>query len=213
MTNCTFALNRVAGGKGGNGGEGGLFKGRAGSGGGGEGAGVLNRLSSDLANVTLTTGMAEGGAGGVGLPAGAPGVALGGGLRTTTSTASLVNTLIALNSLGTNGQVANGFDVYGSVVSLGYNLVGITNGSSVWLASDRVGNSVSPLDPLLDELQDNGGGIPTMALRPGSPAIDRGKGIGLMTDQRGFARPYDQSGVANATGGNASDIGAFELIP
>lgn len=213
MTNCTFALNRVTGGNGGNGGEGGLFRGRGGNGGGGEGAGVLNRMNCQSANVTITSGVAERGGFGAGVPNGTIGSAQGGGFRTTTATAFLVNSLIAQNSLGSSLTVVNGFDVSGIVVSQGYNLVGITNGSSGWLASDKVGNDATPLNPLLDVLQDNGGATPTVALLPGSPAIDQGKAISLTTDQRGLPRPHDWSAITNAAGGNGSDIGAFELFP
>ena len=213
MTNCTFSLNIVAGGRGGNGGEGGLFKGRGGAGGDAEGAGVLNRLSCQAANVTITGGVAERGAGGIGINPGPMGVPFGGGFRTTTATAFFVNSLVAQNSLGSSIAVANGFDVSGTVVSQGYNLVGITNGSTAWVASDRVGNNLSPLDPLIETVEDNGGWTPTIALLPGSPAIDQGRAIGLTTDQRGLLRSYDLPGTINAPGGNGSDIGAFELNP
>jgi predicted outer membrane repeat protein len=54
---------------------------------------------------------------------------------------------------------------------------------------------------LLGTLQDNGGPTWTMALLPGSPAIDAGTAIrGIWTDQRGVGRPQ----------GSAFDIGAFE---
>ena|SRR5208282_4891962 len=35
--------------------------------------------------------------------------------------------------------------------------------------------------------------------------------FGLTTDQRGFPRPFDFASVTNASGGDGSDIGAFEL--
>ncbi len=67
-------------------------------------------------------------------------------------------------------------------------------------------------DPLLGPLQDNGGPTFTHALLPGSPAIDQGKNFsGSATDQRGFARPVDFAAIANAAGGDGSDIGAFEV--
>ena len=44
-----------------------------------------------------------------------------------------------------------------------------------------------------------------------SPAIDNGKSFGLTTDQRGAPRPFDFASPANASGGDGSDIGAFEL--
>ena len=71
----------------------------------------------------------------------------------------------------------------------------------------------SPLtgDPRLGPLQANGGPAATMALGAGSPAIDQGNSFGLTVDQRGDTRPVDFSGIANTSGGDGADIGAFEL--
>ena len=56
-------------------------------------------------------------------------------------------------------------------------------------------------DPLLGSLQDNGGFTQTMALLPGSPAIDAGDNANCpATDQRGVTRPQ----------GSGCDIGAYE---
>jgi CSLREA domain-containing protein len=68
-------------------------------------------------------------------------------------------------------------------------------------------------DPMLDALANNGGPTQTQALLPGSPAIDQGKSFGATTDQRdaGFPRISDSPTVANASGGDGADIGAFEL--
>ncbi len=66
-------------------------------------------------------------------------------------------------------------------------------------------------DPLLEALADNGGPTQTHGLQTGSPAIDVGNST-LPTDQRGLTRPFDDPTVANATGGNGSDIGAFEVV-
>ena len=51
-----------------------------------------------------------------------------------------------------------------------------------------------------------------MALRAGSPAIDKGKGY-TGSDQRGFPRVIDDPAVPNASGGDGTDIGAFEVDP
>jgi hypothetical protein len=64
-------------------------------------------------------------------------------------------------------------------------------------------------------LQNNGGSTLTHALLTGSPAIDKGKtnavtSVVAATDQRGIARPIDGVSVANAVGGDGSDIGALE---
>lgn len=58
-------------------------------------------------------------------------------------------------------------------------------------------------NPLLGALANNGGETNTLALLPGSPAIDAGTNVGCPpADQRGIARPQ----------GPTCDIGAFELV-
>jgi hypothetical protein len=84
------------------------------------------------------------------------------------------------------------------------------------LSDDASCNLTGPADqpganPLLGPLAGNGGLTRTMAPAPGSPAIDRGVGDGLTTDQRGLTRPLDFPAIANAPGGDGSDVGAFEL--
>jgi hypothetical protein len=106
-----------------------------------------------------------------------------------------LNNIVALGAWRTQ-------DVCGVFNSLGHNLIGATNGSSGFTADgDLVGSAASPLDPLVGPLTDNGGLTMTMALLPGSPAIDAGSNLGApATDQRSFVRPY----------GAAVDIGAYE---
>jgi hypothetical protein len=136
----------------------------------------------------------------------------GGGL-TDFVAATIGNTIIAKNT------APNGPDVDLAVASQGYNLIGNPSGGSGFVATDMLGTAASPLNPLLGPLQDNGGPlagapasqqvVPTLALLPGSPAIDAGSnalavdssGIPLAIDQRGFARVVNSS----------VDIGAFEV--
>ncbi|MBA3353821.1 MAG: hypothetical protein H0U23_15615 [Blastocatellia bacterium] len=53
-------------------------------------------------------------------------------------------------------------------------------------------------------------------MQKGSPAIDNGTNASLVgtltTDQRGagYPRKFDNTSIPNATGGNGTDIGAFE---
>ena len=47
---------------------------------------------------------------------------------------------------------------------------------------------------------------------PGSPAVDQGNAT-YPTDQRGRERWYDNAFVLNAVGGDAADVGAYELRP
>ncbi len=64
---------------------------------------------------------------------------------------------------------------------------------------------------MLSFLDDNGGPTMTIALLEGSPAIDKGNSFGESTDQRGLVRPRNFVGIPDASGGDGSDIGAFEL--
>ena len=91
----------------------------------------------------------------------------------------------------------------GTVTATGPNLIGSTTATI---------SGPAPLtgEPLLGPLQDNGGLSPTMALLPGSPAIDAGSNAianasGLTTDQRGTGFPR--------VVGPAVDLGAYKAPP
>jgi hypothetical protein len=67
---------------------------------------------------------------------------------------------------------------------LGHNLIGNTQGGSGFDPTD-----VLNVDPMLGPLQDNGGSTQTMALLPGSPALNTGDPAQLgVPDQRGVVR-------------------------
>lgn len=135
----------------------------------------------------------------------------GGGFFTGTC-ASCPRPKLANNLIAGNTDSAGAPDCQGEFTSLGYNLVGMADGSLGWGApGDQVGSIANPLAPKLGPLQDNGGPTPTMAPLPGSKAIDQGRRNGLSTDQRGRPRPKDQSAVPNANYGDGSDIGAVEV--
>ena len=94
------------------------------------------------------------------------------------------------------------------LTSLGYNLAEYPGcGGRFNQPTDQVG-----VDPLLGPLAGNSGATETMALLPGSPAIDRGlASAGESLDQRGLRRPVEIFGAANAVGGDGTDIGALEV--
>jgi len=120
----------------------------------------------------------------------------------------LKNTIIAGNNDSGSAAVDDLRTFSGSVPSLGHNLIGITNSTTGWLASDLTGNTNSPLNARLGPLADNGGPTLTCALLtgPNSPAINAG--------DNSDAPPFDQrgSGFPRIVGGTI-DIGTFELIP
>jgi len=69
-------------------------------------------------------------------------------------------------------------------------------------------NNILGQDPKLGPLTNNGGPTQTLALLPGSPAIDSGNnGTCETTDQRGQSRPYD----GDKNGSAICDMGAFEV--
>ena len=77
---------------------------------------------------------------------------------------------------------------------------GLTNGVN----GNHLGTAGSPINPLLGPLQNNGGPTETMALLPGSPALNAGSTTGVpATDQRGLPR------VVNGL----VDIGAWQHQP
>lgn len=199
VVNSTLAFNSGSGGKGGAGGNGGgaNFGGAGGNGGAG-GAGV-GALLADLSacQITNCTFAANSGTNGSGGAAGSAGSATGApGMPGTPGSGSgaikvpgagLVNTLLSANIPGGNGA--------GLITDLGHNL------SSDGTCAFSNAGSLNNTDAKLAVLANNGGPTLTLALQPGSPAIDAGdNAAGITEDQRGLPRPI----------GAATDIGAFE---
>jgi hypothetical protein len=131
-------------------------------------------------------------------------VSAGGGLYVEDGAeVDIVNSIIATNT--SDSGLAP--DVFGVVISLGHNLIGIIDGSSGWVNSDLLGAANAPLDPLLNPLGDYGGPTLSMTLQAGSPALQAGdpSQVDGDTDQRGFARIDPTTGLV--------DIGAVEMQP
>jgi hypothetical protein len=117
------------------------------------------------------------------------------------STTIVKNSIIAGNR---NIYTAPIGDVYGSVTSHGYNLIGNGSGSSGW-GYDRVGSNNNVLNPGLGALRDNGGTTPTHALLSGSLAIDAASSDDMVYEDMA----PDQRGVAIQN--YRRDIGAVEF--
>ena len=196
LTSCTITLNQTgAGGQGGNSQSFGTLPTEEASGGpGGDGGGVYN--AGDNAVILQNTLIAQnlinvGGGGGTNVDYYQPTILI-----------------------GNAGPYGIGFDLAGNFTSVGFNLISISDGGTGMnggVNSDQMGSLAAPINPLLGPLQMNGGATPTHALLPGSPAIDQGNSLGLKTDQRGKSRPYKFQNISSPPGGDASDIGAFEL--
>lgn len=89
--------------------------------------------------------------------------------------------------------------------------MGKLDGSGGFGGLDLAGTGGSPLDPGFTPLGYFGGGVRVMGLRPGSPAIDKGKSFSGNVDARGRLRRFDLPTVPNQIDGDGADIGAFEL--
>lgn len=132
----------------------------------------------------------------------------GASLSTDGGAVTIANTIIA----NPRGGLHNCTDI-GNIITGGFNDDYSPGGASCFavpLATDQTAN------PLLAAagLANNGGPTQTVALQTTSPMIDAGSNVGntdLTTDQRGLVRPVDFPGLANAAGGNGTDIGALEV--
>jgi len=197
LANCTLAGNSAGGGGSGGYGNPGGIDGNGGN--GGSGGAIYSVGSLSLAACTIVSNLpgAAGGPGQYGGGSPIPGTnGIAGGVDNSKGSVTCDSSIIALNTAATAP------DVYGPFNSNGHNLVGKIDGSTGFGATgDIVGTVAAPVNPLLGALQLNGGQTATLALQPGSPAIEAGDDTLTGTDQRGFPR----------LNGEHVDIGAYEL--
>ena len=183
----------------------------------GEGAGLYNYGPSMVSNSTISGNNASGGIGG-GIDNRGPL-----GVLTITNTTVSGNTALNIGGVRNNGSLT----VNNSTIS-GNAIGDVTNEQSMTAKNTIIGNfggnlgsqghnlirnglggtgydptDLLNVDPLLGPLQDNGGPTRTMALLPGSPAIDAGDPTDApIWDQRGPGYPRVVNGMI--------DIGAYE---
>ncbi len=123
---------------------------------------------------------------------------MGGGIATESATsATIKNTIVALNDAPAGMQISNSG---AAITSAGYNLVSMDD-ANVFMAmpTDIEGTMDMPADPMLGPLADNGGPTPTHALLEGSMAYNAGDPMDMFLDQTGAA-----------VFGGIRDIGAYE---
>ncbi len=158
---------------------------------GGAGGGILTNFKIRLDNSTIVGNTAY--------------FDFGAGLYLAAGNAQLRSTIIAGNTTGGGLNAADIGGHAGAALSGDHNLV---VASTLTLPPDTISQ-----EPMLGPLQDNGGGVLTMALLAGSPAIDAGGNPrNLYEDGRGYECP--PSGPCTEferTVGAATDIGAFEF--
>ena len=115
----------------------------------------------------------------------------GGGIANAGGTSTLINTIVANSPSG--GDLVGSSGSYSGANDLIDDTSAGTDGSNGYFGASSLYDVAAGLDS--NGLQDNGGPTPTVALLPGSPALDAGTGSGApATDQRGVSRPQG-SGV------------------
>lgn len=163
------------------------------------GGGVFNLIGlTEIKNSTITNNTAPAGQG--------SGIASRGNPQSPPARTDVSSSIIAANT-NTDVDFFNGTN--NTFQSNGYNLIGDGNATG---AFNQTGDQTGVENPGLGPLADNGGPTETHAVQTGSPALDKGN-TDLTEDQRGTIRPFDFSNTENATGGDGSDIGSFELNP
>ncbi len=153
------------------------------------GGGIYNNGGTvNLTNVTIANNTATNGNGGGVVNEGSVG-----------GTVNVRNTIIAANNNATSPDVSGLFNNQGN------NLIERNDGSTGFAVGPLVGTIANPVNSGLAPLANYGGSSQTLALLPGSPAIDAGVSVaGVTTDQRGVSR----LGIGDDT----PDIGAYEAI-
>jgi RHS repeat-associated protein len=126
----------------------------------------------------------------------------GGGIYSTTM--ELFNTIVA-------GNITSGTDpdLFGSLqaassdnfIGDGTGMTGVSNGTS----GNQVGSGAYPIDPMLGPLQNNGGLTQTMALVTGSPAINAGGAITMLTADATSTDTTLSVGIAGAVAITSGD--------
>ncbi len=180
----------------------------------GDGGGILNNGINSTLTVTNSTisgntasnnggGISSGGTLSVGNSTITNNSASAGGGIINFSSMSLKSSIVAGNTainrpdLFSNSGTSQGYNLFGSgTISPGFTTV----------ATDILASS-----PGLGPLADNGGSTLTHTPLPGSPALDKGNAFGQNTDQIGQVRPNDIASIPAASGGDNSDIGAYEV--
>jgi CSLREA domain-containing protein len=132
----------------------------------------------------------------------------GGGIAVTGGYVTVRNTIVAGNhDLTPDIVVPDVSIISGTLLSEGYNLIGVGNPQFDEAEGDQVGSMEAPLQAGLSPLADHGGLTPTHDLLPQSPAVDAGDPLNCPpVDQRGYPRPVD----GNLDSLAVCDVGAVE---
>ena len=202
-----------------------------GGGGAGLGGAIFNNAgTATITNSTITGNIAMGGAAGSSSTYTTAGQGLGGGVFNLNGTLNILNSTLSGNTAAQGGgaiynlgstKSGSGYSTGTATVTMSNSILanstgGVTDfagsgtqafgaGNATNLVSNNNGfvgtGTITSMNPLLSALGSYGGPTKTLALLPGSPAINAGtNALAPMMDQRGVSRPQLTT----------VDIGAFE---
>jgi predicted outer membrane repeat protein len=181
FTNCTFSGNTAFG--------------------SGWGGALLNRTAANR-NVTAVLTNCTLASNGSSQPANGSTICLATDDPTSVSAVRYANTLISGSGTTNVGGVGTGTVTFTS----DDNNICTDSSANLTAANDQPNTG-----PMLGPIGNNGGPTRTHVPLTGSPAVDRGRPIsGLIRDQRGVLRPFDDPSVANGANSDGTDIGAVE---
>ncbi len=175
-----------------------------------DGGGIGNFGTLTVSQSTLSGNSAVSTGGSANSPA-------GGGIADFGDSATLLSTIVAQNG-GSDGVI--GPDVYShstssstnNLIGDGSDYFGATNGSS----GNKVGTDASPIDPKLAPLANYGGFTQTMALKPGSPAINAGGSVTSLsaaaTSSATTINLANGAAIASTNGQYVIQIGSEEML-
>ena len=189
---------------------------------GGSGGAIDSTADMTVTNSTLVANSASGG-GAPGIngtqnfrPPPAPGLpGTGGGINERAMGSTLTHVTLTANSAA---GVGGGVDGAGGTVTIGNSIVAgnvaatpnlncagvlVDQGGNIEFAASSCPAGFLQANPKLTGLADNGGPTQTVAIQPGSAAINHVSTCVLGSDQRGVARPV----------GSSCDSGAYQVAP
>ncbi len=121
------------------------------------------------------------------------------------------NAIVADNYRGTGTNVEDDIANGSAGSASSFNLIG--TGGSGGLTNGVNNNHLGVANPGLSPLANNGGPTQTHAFQTGSPPLTKATTSASPQISAAPRAPYNDPAITNASGGDGSDIGAFERQP
>jgi hypothetical protein len=134
----------------------------------------------------------------------------GGGISNSGGMIKIGNSIVANNGATGGGAPDCDSALASPLTRAGYELIRSATGCTFGGTGDTATGYQTGVDPLLGALDDNGAALPTMALLPGSPAVNAGNPA-APSGTGGTCEATDQRGRPRSGAVLPCDLGAFEV--